>query len=235
LNVIKTGMELITGQDFFNPDQSVSRWDALSNFGGALASTAVAVFLPFALGSALAPGAAVASGGFERTVGAEATTGLEATAALSRSSMGSLSGLESGGSFGGVESELAASQQNLGFIPEGKTVAADQFGQRTLSGWTDTPGFLPSNQQVGSVLAKADQIGFQFQTHVFDQGTAGRYFASHAEPQLSLDSNIFAVSRNMCISCRSFMSARSVAEGTTFVVQDPTRIWTFSPSFTSWF
>ena len=135
---------------------------------------------------------------------------------------------------GGVQSELASAEENLGVVPDGKTVAADAFGRRTLSGWTDTQGFLPSSQQVNDVMAKANEIGFQFKSHIFDNGVPGRYFASHAEPQLSLNSGTFMVSKDMCSSCRSFMSARSVAEGTTFIVQDPTRIWTFSPTSTSW-
>ena len=131
-------------------------------------------------------------------------------------------------------SELAAAEKNLGSVPARKTVAADQSGQRTLSGWTDTEGFVASKAQVSQVMEKAEEIGFEFKPHIFDNGVRGRYFASHAEPQLSLKSDIFAVSKKMCESCRSFVSGSAVAKEKTFIIQDPTKIWTFSPTSTSW-
>jgi len=36
-----------------------------------------------------------------------------------------------------------------------------EAGERTLSGWMNTEGF-PASEQVGHVMAKADEIGFRF-------------------------------------------------------------------------
>jgi hypothetical protein len=129
---------------------------------------------------------------------------------------------------------LDVAKLNLGDVPTGSTVAANEVGLRTLSGWTNTSGFLPSFRQTIEAMAKADEIGFEFRSHLFDQGMPGRYYASHAEPQLSLVSDHFAVSRPMCPSCRGFVSARAVAEGKYFIVKDPDRVWFFSPESTSW-
>ena len=135
----------------------------------------------------------------------------------------------------GLQSELAAAEANLGSVPLGKTVTANQAAVRTLSGWTPTEGFQTSPELVGQVLTKGEEVGLPFQPHIFDaEGVPGSYFASHAEPQLSLFSDTFAVSKNMCPSCRSFVSQRAVVEGRTFVVQDPSKVWTFSPTSTSW-
>jgi hypothetical protein len=109
------------------------------------------------------------------------------------------------------------------------------IAQRTLSGWTDQSGFVPSAAQVEQVMAQADAIGFTFKpAGALDQGIPGRYFASHAEPQLSILSDTIAVSKDMCKSCRSFISARAVAEGKTFAVRDPSTTWIFGPNITSW-
>jgi hypothetical protein len=134
-----------------------------------------------------------------------------------------------------VGDDLASAQSHIGSVPKGKTVAANVEAQRTLSGWTDQPGFVPSAAQVDQVLSHADSIGYAFKrAGGLDKGIPGRYFASHAEPQLSLLSDVFAVSKDMCASCRSFISARAVAEGKSFTIQDPTKVWTFTPTMSSW-
>ena len=100
-----------------------------------------------------------------------------------------------------------------------------EAGERTLSGWMNTEGFLPASEQVGHVMAKADEIGFRFKrAGGLDQGVPGRYYASHAEPQLLLRSDNIAVTKEMCVVCRSFASARAIAEGKTFNVQDLHRL-----------
>jgi hypothetical protein len=130
--------------------------------------------------------------------------------------------------------ELEAAEANIGRVPAGQTVAADALARRTLSGWTNVKGFLNSSDLVSRVMVKAREIGYEFSAHFRDQGVIGRFFASHAEPQLSLFSDVFAVSRDVCPSCRQFLSSRAVAEGRTFVVQDPKLVWTFTPDITSW-
>jgi hypothetical protein len=126
-------------------------------------------------------------------------------------------------------------ESKIGAVPAKKVVAANVEGQRTLSGWKDAAGFEPGSTLTDLVLERANRIGFSFRrSGGLDQGVPGRYCASHAEPQLSLISEEFAVSEVMCTSCRSFLSARAVAEETTFTVKDPATCWTFSPTGTSW-
>jgi RHS repeat-associated protein len=131
--------------------------------------------------------------------------------------------------------EALVAELRIGEVPPKKVVAANIEGDRTLSGWTNVPGFRPSAQLTAEVLEKADEIGFSFRrSGALDQGVPGRYCASHAEPQLSLFSDTFAVSKAPCPSCKSFLSARAVAESKTFVVKGPDKCWRFSPSKTSW-
>jgi len=136
-----------------------------------------------------------------------------------------------------VDPEIVAARASggIGKVPLGKTVAANAASERTLSGWTDRSGYLASSSLTDDVLANAKAIRYEFKPQkLFDQGVPGRFNASHAEPQMSMVSDTFGVSKVMCTSCRSYMSSRAVAEARTFTIADPTRIWTFAPNSTSW-
>jgi RHS repeat-associated protein len=137
-----------------------------------------------------------------------------------------------------IEEQLAAAEGNL--VPKvtaNGTVAANAAGQRTHSGFADKPGFLPGSQLTAQVMALGQKMNFPFRNGgpARDRGIPGQSAASHAETQMSFVSDVFAVSKEMCdYTCRPFVSARAVAEGRTFYVMDPTKIWIFTPTSTSW-
>jgi hypothetical protein len=117
----------------------------------------------------------------------------------------------------------------IGKVPTGKTVAGIEDGTKSLSGWTPKKGFV---QATDEVMVKAEQIGHDIRNHkLLDQGTPGRYNASHAEKQLSIFTDEpIRVSQKMCSDCQPYFLALAKAENKIRIVADPDAIRVFYPN-----
>ncbi len=120
--------------------------------------------------------------------------------------------------------QLAASRANLVTPRTATGVVAASPGQRGHSGQTNREGFPPSSDLMPQVLELAKQMGIPLKrSGASDNGVPGAFLAAHAEKQLALVADVFAVDTAMCAGCRQFVSNLSVAQGRTIIVQDPTR------------
>jgi RHS repeat-associated protein len=118
----------------------------------------------------------------------------------------------------------------LGRVPPGKTVAAVEGGPRTLSGWSSRKGFV---QATNSVMVQARRMRYTLPiSRMRDQGVPGRFYASHAEKQLSVvaPNRPMAVSRAMCPDCIRYFQTLAQYRGVTQVVADPTGVRVFLTS-----
>ncbi len=122
----------------------------------------------------------------------------------------------------------------IGDVPQGKTVAATQYGQRTLSGWEheagDGSGYASPADE--TVMAQAGRMGFDFRdAGAFDRSIPGRYYASHAEPQMSeiAPDEPMAVSRVMCSECQRYFKVLARYAGIPQVIADPYDVRVFYP------
>jgi len=139
----------------------------------------------------------------------------------------------------GAIASAKAARRAIGDVPQGKTVATTQYGQRTLSGWEhsgwehgagDESGYASPADE--TVMAQAGRMGFDFRdAGAFDRGISGRYYASHAEPQMSeiAPDEPMAVSRVMCSECQRYFKVLARYAGIPQVVADPYDVRVFYP------
>ncbi len=127
-----------------------------------------------------------------------------------------------------------AARWAIGDVPQGKTVAATQYGQRTLSGWEheagDGSGYASPADE--TVMAQAGRMGFDFRdAGAFDRSIPGRYYASHAEPQMSeiAPDEPMAVSRVLCSECQRYFKVLARYAGIPQVIADPYDVRVFYP------
>lgn len=125
-----------------------------------------------------------------------------------------------------------AARSRLGTPPRNKTVAATESGIRTLSGWTQKPGYLQTTTQV---MEYSQEIGHPLTpAGPLDKGVPGQYNASHAEKQLSVaqPNTPIAVSSEMCLDCQKYFNALARYTGQLQVVADPKVTRIFRPDGT---
>jgi hypothetical protein len=123
---------------------------------------------------------------------------------------------------------VQAAQHLTGYVGK-KAVAANAAGQRAISGWTKVEGYI---QRTDEVFTKCQQIGHELPVHIVkDQGRAGRFYACHAEKQMSTLSStpIVVVGPKMCRDCIRYFQKLAVFEQTERVVQDFEMIRVFKP------
>jgi RHS repeat-associated protein len=126
-----------------------------------------------------------------------------------------------------IKSALKA--QKLSGSPGSKSIATTESGSpKTLSGWTARPGYSQATRQSFEL---AEEIGYQFESHPYDQGVPGRFYASHAEPQAAAlaPNQPLGTNNAMCSSCQNFFSRLAQSRGVTQVVADPYNVHVFSP------
>ncbi|MGH9277704.1 MAG: hypothetical protein ACRD12_06305 [Acidimicrobiales bacterium] len=119
----------------------------------------------------------------------------------------------------------------------GKAVASD--GGKTVSGWRRPrpPGYdYATPEQVRDV---SNQIGHDLRPggprdQLAQGGWTGKFHASHAEKQQAvLHPNMpVAVSKDMCVDCRSFYGRLAVNRQKAQIVTDPHYTWIFRPDGT---
>lgn len=123
--------------------------------------------------------------------------------------------------------ERAANNYNgLAKRYDGKTVSAD--GAISLSGWGRRKrGFQEPN--IDRVLEMQEKIGHPRNSHNLDNGVLGRFYACHAERQLSITAKIPAigVSKNVCNDCQEYFSRLAQYQGRDWYVADPSWTWIF--------
>ncbi|WP_299050652.1 hypothetical protein [uncultured Actinomyces sp.] len=123
--------------------------------------------------------------------------------------------------------ERAANNYNgLAKRYDGKTVSAD--GAISLSGWGRRKrGFQEPN--IDKVLEMQEKIGHPRNSHNLDNGVLGRFYACHAERQLSITAKIPAigVSKNVCNDCQEYFSRLAQYQGRDWYVADPSWTWIF--------
>jgi len=110
----------------------------------------------------------------------------------------------------------------------GKTSASVE-GKPTESGWTTGPG---ARENTEAVMDLSKKMGHDLQPNkLLDQGTPGRYHASHAEKQAAVvaPNKPIAVSAPMCDNCRRFFRALARHTGKPQTVAEPHAVWVFRP------
>ena len=122
---------------------------------------------------------------------------------------------------------------NIGTVPNGSAVASTASeGQRAISGWTGGPGYVTSPALVDEVMALSKKMKSNLPASgASDGGVPGRFFASHAEPQIAVQypNQPIAVSRGMCAQCQIWFVDVARFRNTTQVVSDPTFTRVFRP------
>ena len=111
---------------------------------------------------------------------------------------------------------------------DNKTASSDHV--KTLGGWgaDRPPGFQEPN--VEDVLAKQKEIGHDVKkSGANDHGVDGRYYASHAERQLSLTAKEpqIGVSKAMCPDRQGYFAKLAQHEGRDWRLTDPNGKWIF--------
>ena len=107
------------------------------------------------------------------------------------------------------------------------TVAIAVDGTRTHSGWRDrtTEGYVNGRNATSQVLKLSKEMGYQLGTHIYDQGVSGRYYASHAEKQMSVvaPNQPLAISHpnGMCADCINYFKQYSIYSKMPQVIADP--------------
>jgi len=112
--------------------------------------------------------------------------------------------------------------------PGGKTSASVE-GKPTESGWSTGPG---AKENTEAVMDLSKKMGHDLQPNrLLDQGTPGRYHASHAEKQAAVvaPNKPIAVSAPMCDNCRRFFRALARYTGKPQTVAEPQAVWVFRP------
>ena len=102
----------------------------------------------------------------------------------------------------------------------------------TQSGWAQPrpPGITGVDPQ--QIINLENQMGFPLKNGgAFDQGTLGKYFASHAERQAAfLNPNLpVRVDKEMCQDCQNYFQALAQHTGQAFTVHDPVFTRIFEP------
>ena len=122
-----------------------------------------------------------------------------------------------------VKEQLPATKRN-----KRKAVSSDRYND-ALSGWSKDrpPGFLDPN--VEEVLQVTDEMGHPRTSHYVDQGVPGKYFASHAERQMALNTKWprIGVSKPMCPDCQSWFRSLAHYQRRDWYVTDPDGTWIF--------
>lgn len=111
---------------------------------------------------------------------------------------------------------------------DNKTASSDHV--KALSGWgaDRPPGFQEPN--VEDVLAKQKKIGHDVKkSGANDHGVDGRYYASHAERQLSLTAKEpqIGVPKAMCPDRQGYFAKLAQHEGRDWRLTDPDGTWIF--------
>jgi len=127
-----------------------------------------------------------------------------------------------------------AARWAIGDVPEGKAVAATEYGQRTLSGWEHGSdpgsGYAPPADDL--VMAQAQGMNFRFRrAGAADGDIPGRYYASHAEVQMTevAPDEPIAVSRVMCPDCQKYFKALAQYTDTPQTIADLYDVRVFYP------
>lgn len=112
-----------------------------------------------------------------------------------------------------------------------KTVASDG-NINTLSGWKaldENSDFTRVAPEV--VIDKSNEIGHKLRNSgANDQGTPGKYNASHAEKQLSIISEQpIGISQPMCSDCQNYFKQLSIKSGKVYIIADTNTIRIFNP------
>jgi hypothetical protein len=100
----------------------------------------------------------------------------------------------------------------------------------TRSGWTQAKGY---DQGTDKAMALADKMNFTFKSNpIKDQGTPGRFQASHAETQAAAlaPNQALGVSKDVCSECQRFLSSMAQHTGNVLVVADPNKVFMFFPN-----
>lgn len=122
-----------------------------------------------------------------------------------------------------VKEQLPATKRN-----KRKAVSSDRYND-ALSGWSKDrpPGFLDPN--VEEVLQVTDEMGHPRTSHYVDQGVPGKYFASHAERQMALNTKWprIGVSKPMCPDCQGWFRSLAQYQRRDWYVTDPDGTWIF--------
>jgi RHS repeat-associated protein len=112
-----------------------------------------------------------------------------------------------------------------------KTRGMGEDRTRVESGWGRKDP--PLQQGTNNAFELAREIGYTFPTHEkYDRGVPGRFYASHAEPQmagLNRNQTVFVQSNSggMCEACPSFFKALATFTTQERIVIDPTGIYIF--------
>ena len=122
-----------------------------------------------------------------------------------------------------VKEQLPATKRN-----KRKAVSSDRYND-ALSGWSKDrpPGFLDPN--VEEVLQVTDEMGHPRTSHYVDQGVPGKYFTSHAERQMALNTKWprIGVSKPMCPDCQGWFRSLAQYQRRDWYVTDPDGTWIF--------
>ena len=122
-----------------------------------------------------------------------------------------------------VKEQLPATKRN-----KRKAVSSDRYND-ALSGWSKDrpPGFLDPNFE--EVLQVTDEMGHPRTSHYVDQGVPGKYFASHAERQMALNTKWprIGVSKPMCPDCQGWFRSLAQYQRRDWYVTDPDGTWIF--------